>query len=101
MKRHLVGFCMNSKSRILIWFAWASILTCPHQSRAVLEKYRIGEVENVATLTRYAQQGDEDKLYEELKNAVSEYFHENKVPLGASFFLLTAQVPCNTYICCS
>lgn len=55
---------------------------------AVLEKFRIGEIESVATLARYEQQGDEDKLYEELKHAVNEYFHENKVGCGRSAGLL-------------
>lgn len=84
------------------WLAWGS-LTWSQPCSAVLEKFRIGDVERVATLARYEQQGDEDKLYEELKHAVSEYFHENKVELrpGHWHCLLSPQHQCDTYMCCS
>lgn len=48
----------------------------------VLEKYRIGDVEDVALLVRYERQGDDDTLYTELKDAVNEYFRENKVGMS-------------------
>ena len=47
----------------------------------VLEKFRIGDVEDVASLIRYERQGEDDTLYRELKDAVNEYFRESKVGL--------------------
>lgn len=62
----------------------------------MLEKYRVGEVENLGALTKYELQGDQDTLYEELKHAVREYFHDNKVALDSRYFLLTAMSGSNT-----
>eukprot|EP00892_Ulva_mutabilis_P010816 jgi/Ulvmu1/8106/UM004_0345.1 len=62
------------------------------KARIVLEKYKIGQVESMASLPRYQTQGEEDKLYAELKAAVSEYFRENKLDprFSASMYLKTA-----------
>lgn len=55
--------------------------SCWNGSRVVLAKFKVGEIDSVASLARYQAQGEEDRLYAELKEAVDEYFRESKVAL--------------------
>lgn len=57
--------------------------TRPRACSKVLEKFRIGTLEDAAPTVSYEQQGVKDSFYEELKGDVNKYFRDNKVRAAA------------------
>ena len=55
----------------------------------VLDKFRIGALEDAAPTVSYEQQGSTDRFYEELKSDVNQYFRDNKVRAGGASFAVT------------